>query len=1023
MPGAMSPIPADSRLPSQRPGSAPAARSPRPFARSPLPPAKPPVSPSSPVQPGSAPPAPAPPPAWAEVRAVLDRALDLPPAQRPAFLDTACAGNPALRAGVNRLLTLAEDTGDRLDPHTAEPLRSLASELEQQTPILTGLRTDRYAINRQLGLGGMGVVYEADDLALGRVVAIKAIHAALATPATVRRIQQESKVLARLRHPGIAQVFEMGWLDVPAAGGRAAARVPFLAMEMVPGARPLTAALEGAPLTVRLRTLAAVCDAVQHAHQRGVIHRDLKPGNILLDADGQVKIIDFGIARIADPPGVPPAALATAPPPPPPAPLALPPDSPASVATVAYSPAHAPTLTRGAGMLGTIRYMSPEQCQGHDGDVRSDIYALGVLLHECITGRSPYANAGAPLADLAREIRAGVRIPDRLALAPSLPDPGPQHARDLAALIRRATAPDPQDRYRSAAELADDLRRVLASEPVSARPPDAIYQFRLFARRNRVLVGLGSAVIAALFLGVVGTTIGLLRARAATARATHAAARAQQLAGFFERSFRTTAPDLTPGADSLQRLDGPRDVWVAFSSPETALQGQLGDGARVVDLLRHAASMIDAEFPDDPLTGADLRARIADLLLRRTDAASAARLASSAAETFLNHLGPHDDRSLAAELLMARSVHLAEPARSEQIVQSVLDRLTALYGHTDPRTLRAWEQLLGVWSWQRRNLIAGVQSDRIAGLLADQLGEDHPEVLVWRTRAASELALGFAVDPLNAPAAVARLAAQYAQLAARFGPDDPHVLHCEAELLRLRPTDTREQAAALAREAEDLLRRMLPVAGAGSTGVYELRGLIISVQLTAGRPADALPHARERFAAAQRNFGDDSAYTARARGLLARVILAAGGDPAEAELLAHQTTIHWQPQVNPALGLADDWGGYFQAVRASAIRLGGEPARALPLLNEIADTRRRVVLNGRAGWWPDVFVQSELAASLWALGRRSEAHTALAAARAAADAPQAPLPQVHPLRDHLAAIAASMGLTEPAPTPPPQPSK
>ncbi len=240
------------------------------------------------------------------------------------------------------------------NPDDPQPTLTIAATEMAQQGILTGALPGvigRYRILRLLGEGGMGTVYEAEQEQPRRTVALKVIKPGHVSADRLRRFELESQALGRLQHPGIAQIYEAGAADT------AAGQQPYFAMELIHG-RSLRAYAEAHHLTARqrLEIVAKICEAVQHAHQRGLIHRDLKPGNILVDETGQPKILDFGVARITD------------------------------------SDAYATRQTDVGQLVGTLAYMSPEQVLGDplELDTRSDVYALGVILYELLAGRLPY---------------------------------------------------------------------------------------------------------------------------------------------------------------------------------------------------------------------------------------------------------------------------------------------------------------------------------------------------------------------------------------------------------------------------------------------------------------------------------------------------------------------------------------------------------------------------------------------------------------------------------------------------------
>jgi WD40 repeat protein/predicted Ser/Thr protein kinase len=395
-------------------------------------------------------------PSPGRVEELFDQAVDLDPARLATFLDEQCVGDAELRAAVEELV--------RLDRSTQQGESLLRSPLAGSRPTAFGFPAprfpaiDRYRVVRVLGEGGMGVVYEAEQDRPRRPVALKVVRPGLAFPALLKRFTHEAQILARLHDPGIAQVYEAGL----SGDGQ-----PFFAMELIRGL-PLDeyANRHGLDVAARVGLLARVADAVQHAHDQGVIHRDLKPANILVEETGQPKVLDFGVARATG------ADLLTA-----------------------------AGLTHTGQLLGTPSYMSPEQVTGDPAaiDRRADVYALGVILFELAAHRLPYRLEDRPLAEAARLILE--QDPPRLGSI------DPELRGDVETIVAKALEKGPARRYQTAADLAADLRRWLAHEPILARPPSALYHLRKFARRHTALVGGVVATGVALVLGLIGTIL------------------------------------------------------------------------------------------------------------------------------------------------------------------------------------------------------------------------------------------------------------------------------------------------------------------------------------------------------------------------------------------------------------------------------------------------------------------------------------------------------------------------------------
>lgn len=358
---------------------------------------------------------------------------------------------------------MTSENGPNNRPNNRPNSRPSGSPLKPWHPTQIG----RYRIVSLLGEGGMGSVYEAEQEQPRRMVALKVMREDFVTPELLRRFALESQVLGRLQHPGVAQIYDAGTFEV------AGTTLPFFAMELVRGL-PLNkyADTKSLDLQQRLELFTRVCEAVHYAHGEGVIHRDLKPANILVDENGQPKVLDLGIARLTDE-NVP-----------------------------------VTRQTNVGEVIGTLQYMSPEQANA-DGpgiDNRSDVYSLGVMLYELMTGRLPYDLSSKLIHEAARIIVE--EEPERLSSV------NRQLRGDVEVIVAKALEKEKDRRFSSAEAMASDVRRYLNHEPITARSPSALYQLRKFARRNRSLVtGLG---VAAAVL-VVGSVVSVYQAVRATA--------------------------------------------------------------------------------------------------------------------------------------------------------------------------------------------------------------------------------------------------------------------------------------------------------------------------------------------------------------------------------------------------------------------------------------------------------------------------------------------------------------------------
>ena len=533
-----------------------------------------------------------------ETERLFALALAHAPAERAAVLDREC-GDPALRREVEALLR-ADAMADRF----LEPLPVFAP----------GSRLGPYRLSRKIGEGETSSVYLAtrDDGEYEQRVAIKLLRPGIDSRQVLQRFQQERQILASLIHPNIARLLD---------GGSTPAGQPYLVMEYVDG-QQLDVHCERGGLSIarRLELFGVACQAVHFAHRNLVVHRDLKPGNILVDAAGAPKLVDFGIAKLLDPDWIGVRSERTA------------------------------TVAR----LMTPHYASPEQVTGKPISTASDVYSLGVILYRLITGRRPYELASTSLHEIERVVCETVPPPPSQAVGGSRRARLP---RDLDNIVLMAMRKEPERRYASAQELADDLRRCLDRHPVRARPDTVGYRMSSFVRRHTAAVAAAAAIAAVLIGGALVTIRQWQRAVAAQGRAETERRTAQHTLAFLVELFK--APDSPEGVGELRasdvlargvaRLrdepDQPGDSRAALQHTLGVVYRNLGDHRRAAALLEDALAA-RSNAPDRELELADSLYQLGGIDADNGHPDRAKALLTRALEIRTRLLGP-DDLSVA----------------------------------------------------------------------------------------------------------------------------------------------------------------------------------------------------------------------------------------------------------------------------------------------------------------------------------------------------------------------------------------
>jgi serine/threonine protein kinase len=626
------------------------------------------------------------------------------PDQRGHYLDQACGGDSQLRARVEALLRIHDQ-----DPSFLEtPAVSRAAETDTlaEGP---GKHIGPYKLLEQIGEGGFGVVYRAEQQhPLRRLVAFKILKPGMDTRQIVARFEAERQALALMDHPHIARVLD---------GDQTSSGRPYFVMELVQGI-PITRYCDELQLTLRerLNLFTEVCQAVQHAHQKGIIHRDLKPSNVLVAAyDGKpvAKVIDFGVAK-----------------------------------ALGQKLTERTLVTEYGGIIGTLEYMSPEQTEldAVDIDTRADIYSLGVLLYELLTGTTPLTRERlkqVPILEALRLIREedpprpsarlrkeeGGRMKDESrrprrtlwdrVLSFSSFILHPSSFEELDWIVMKALEKNRDRRYSTATALAEDVDRYLRHEAILARPPSLAYRLAKFGRRNRAAVLALTTIAAALLLG---TAVAVWQAVVATR------ARNDAVSAFSAETEAKRQADAKE-AETRAVLDFLETRVIKAARPEGEAGGQ-GASFTVRQALEAALPFVAKQFTEQPLTEARLRMTLGKSFQYLGDFKIAAEQFRIARTLYSQHRGLNDRDTLDSMDWLAESYRYSDKiTEAFELQQETLARRKTHLGPDDPDTLRSMNNLAICYHAQGRTAESLQLNEETLARRQVQLGTDHPETL------------------------------------------------------------------------------------------------------------------------------------------------------------------------------------------------------------------------------------------------------------------------------------------------------
>ena len=654
--------------------------------------------------------------------ALFHEALAKSPVERAAFLDAACAGQPELRAAVEALLAAHGASASLLDQPAADPNRTGAYTPEPLGTTGVHVPTDaqpgyviagRYTLEQKIGEGGMGEVWVAKQTEpVKRKVALKLIKAGMDSKAVLQRFEAERQALALMDHPHIAKVLD---------GGLTADRHPFFVMELVNGL-PLNKFCDEAKLTPkeRLELFVPICQAVQHAHQKGIIHRDLKPGNILvtlIDGRPVPKVIDFGVAK----------------------------------ATAGKLTDESLSTNFGA-VVGTLEYMAPEQAgySGEDIDTRADIYSLGVILYEMLTGLRPIDAKRfhkAALTEMIRIIREeepskpSTRLSTDEAL-PSLAAIRQTEPRKLMAMLRgeldwvvmKCLEKQRDRRYETANGLARDIQRYLADEPVEARPPSFGYRAGKFLRRHKGPVAAASLVLLTLLGGIAGTSWGFYREAQRAEGERLAKLDAQEKRRLAEQATAAEKVAKEQAQKRLAQIEKGVELFAGMLRGIDPRRSEAAGGEPLYVQLRrraeHAADALDAEAVGDPLAVARLQTYLGETLCELGNAAKAEEVLEKARAIRVQELGvdhPHTLNTL--HTLAGAYQDVGKLPKAIDLLEKVRDARVKQLGADHEHTLTTLQSLAVAYHAAGRLPEAIALYEQLRDAAVKKWGADHINTL------------------------------------------------------------------------------------------------------------------------------------------------------------------------------------------------------------------------------------------------------------------------------------------------------